>query len=73
LSDWISFDHWPDCALIEQPGFVFEVQNEQGQSLLTTCTVPLQLPFDWKSAPVQFRLLEAPRPRHSNAIAKPEA
>jgi hypothetical protein len=73
LSDWISFDHWPDCARIEQPGFVFEVQNEQGQSLLTTCTVPLQLPFDWKSAPVQFRLLEAPLPRHSNAIAKPEA
>jgi hypothetical protein len=68
----MSFDHWLDCARIEQPGFVFEVQNEQGQSLLTTCTVPLQLPFDWMSAPVQFRLLEAPRPRHSNPIAKPQ-
>ncbi|PVE26198.1 hypothetical protein DC522_00030 [Microvirga sp. KLBC 81] len=72
MSDWINFDQWHDCAQMERPGFVFEVKNKEGQSLLTTCTVPLQLPFDWKSPPACFRLIEAPEPRRSNPIPKPQ-
>jgi hypothetical protein len=29
------------------------------------------LPFDWKSPPVQFRLVEEPKPRHSEPVPKP--
>ncbi len=70
MSDWISFDRWPDCARLERPGYVFEVVNGEGRSLVTSCTVPLQFPFDWTSPPVLFRLVEAPPARHSNPIPK---
>ena len=72
MSDWIDFDRWPSCAQLERPGFVFEVRNGEGRSLLTTCSVPLQLPFDWTSPPVQFRLVEPPKPRRSNPIPRPQ-
>lgn len=72
MSDWIDFDQWQNCARMERPGFVFEVRNGEGRSLLTTCTVPLQVPFDWKSPPVHFRLVEAPKLRRSNPIPKPQ-
>jgi hypothetical protein len=55
MSDWIDFDQWHNCARMERPGFVFEVRNGEGRSLLTPCTVPLQLPFEWRSLPVDFR------------------
>jgi hypothetical protein len=73
MSDWIDFGQWPNCARMERPGFVFEVRNNEGRSLLTTCTVPLRLPFDWTSPPVRFRLIEAPKPRRSNPIPKPQS
>jgi hypothetical protein len=72
MSDWIDFDQWRNCARMERPGFVFEVRNRDGRSLLTACAVPLQLPLDWKSPPVHFRQVEAPRPRRSNPIPKPQ-
>ncbi len=72
MSDWIAFDQWKDCARMERPGFVFEVRNGEGQSLLTTCIVPLRLPLDWKSSPVRFRLVQAPKPRHSTPIPTPQ-
>lgn len=73
MSDWIDFGQWPNCTRMERPGFVFEVRNDEGRSLLTTCTVPLRLPFDWTSPPVRFRLIEAPKPRRSNPIPKPQS
>jgi hypothetical protein len=68
MSDWVPYDRWPECARLERPGFVFEVTNKEGQSLYTNCTVPLTLPFDWKSPPVRFRLVEAPPIRHSTPL-----
>jgi hypothetical protein len=72
MSDWISYDRWPECSRLERPGFVFEVKNAEGQSLFTACTVPLQLPFDWKSPPLHFRLVAAPPERRSSPIPSPE-
>ncbi|KAB0266136.1 hypothetical protein FEZ63_15365 [Microvirga brassicacearum] len=71
MSDWVSFDRWSECPRLERPGFVFEVSNEAGQSLFTGCTVPLQLPLDWTSPPVRFRLVAAPAPRHSAPMPTP--
>jgi len=68
MSEWISYDRWPECARMERPGYVFEMANKEGQSLFTACTVPLQLPFDWKSPPLRFRLVQAPPERHSSPI-----
>jgi hypothetical protein len=73
MSEWVAFDHWPECPRLERPGFIFEVSNGEGRSLFTTCTVPLQLPADWKSAPVRFRLVAAPAPRHSSPIPTPRS
>lgn len=69
--DWIDFDRWPECRAMERPGIVFEVENAEGQSLLTPCSVPLELPFDWTSAPTRFRPVEEPKPRHSNPLPPP--
>jgi hypothetical protein len=73
VSEWVDFDRWKDCQQLERPGFVFEIRNAEGQSLFTGCEVPLRLPSSWKSAPVRFRLVEAPRPRHSTPIPKPRS
>jgi len=72
MSEWIGFDQWKDCARMERPGFVFEVKNAAGQSLFTPCAYPLQKPWDWTSAPVQFRLVQEAKPRHSAPIPKPQ-
>lgn len=68
MSEWISYDRWPECVRMERPGHVFEVTNDKGQSLFTPCTVPLQLPFDWSSPPTRFRLVVAPAPRRSSPL-----
>lgn len=72
MSEWVSYEHWQECARLERPGFVFEVVNGEGQRLYTSCTVPLELPHDWKSAPLRFRLVAVPPPRHSAPIPKPQ-
>ncbi len=71
MSDWVDFAQWTACARMERPGFVFEIKNAEGQSLFTPCRHPLQLPFDWKAAPVQFRLVKEMKPRHSSPIPRP--
>jgi hypothetical protein len=71
MSDWIDFDRWKECSEMARPGFIFEVSNAGGQSLFSPCVNPLRLPWDWASAPVRFRLVEAPSPRHSSPIPKP--
>jgi hypothetical protein len=72
MSDWIDFDRWNECVRMERPGFVFEVKNANGQSLFTPCRHPLQTPWDWKSGPVQFRLVKEIKPRHSEPLPKPQ-
>jgi hypothetical protein len=49
---------------------MFEIKNEQDQRQLMACTVPLTWPADWTSAPVAFRLIDEPKPRHSTPIPK---
>jgi len=71
MSEWVDFERWPDCVRMERPGYVFEVRNGEGLVMLTPCTVPLRLPFDWTSQPVRFRLVEQPRPRHSTPVPRP--
>ena len=70
MTDWIDFDQWKDCTRMERPGFIFEVSNAEGLSLLTPCVPNLQIPWDWKSNPVRFRVVEAPGPRHSTPIPR---
>jgi len=72
MSEWIDFERWPDCVRMERPGYVFEVRSGEGRILLTPCTVPLRLPFDWTSPPVRFRLVEEQRPRHSTPVPRPQ-
>lgn len=72
MADWVEFGQWKECANMERPGFIFEVANAEGLSLFTPCATPLQTPWDWKSGPVRFRLVEAPRPRHSTPIPRPQ-
>ena len=71
MSEWVSIDQWKECTQMERPGIVFEIVNSDGQSLLTPCVGRLQTPWDWKSAPVQFRAILAPKPRHSTQIPPP--
>lgn len=73
MSDWIDFDRWKECPQMQRPGYVFEIRNAQGRSILTECDVTLQLPPGWASAPVQFRLVKAPAPRRSTPIPKPRS
>lgn len=70
--DWIDFDRWPDCRSLERPGIVFEVENAEGQSLLTACTPLLEVPFDWNGGPVRFRPVEEPKPQHSSPLPPPD-
>jgi hypothetical protein len=71
MTDWIDFDRWPECRDLERPGIVFEVENAEGQSLLTTCTIPLEVPFDWTGGPIRFRPIEEPKPQHSAPLPAP--
>ena len=71
--DWIDFDRWPECRSLERPGIVFEVENAAGQSLLTTCTIPLEVPFDWSGSPIRFRPVAEPKPQHSAPLPRPAA
>ena len=72
MSEWMPFDHWPECACHERPGHVFEVVNGRGQRLFTTCAVSLPLPFDWTSPPIRFRLVATPPVRHSTPLPSPQ-
>ena len=72
MGDWIDFDRWPDCAEMERPGIIFEVSNEEDLRLLTRCAVPLEVPADWDSPPVRFRVVPEPRPRHSDPLPPPK-
>ena len=70
MSEWISFDRWAECARMQRPGYVFEVINSDGQRMLTQCEQKLPMPFDWRSPPARFRIVEAPPPRRSQPLPK---
>ena len=71
MCEWVDFSRWDECKAMERPGYVFEVVNAEEQSMLTTCTVPLEMPFDWSSSPVKFRMVPEPMPRHSDPLPRP--
>ncbi len=71
MTDWIDFSRWPDCPSQTRPGHVFEVENAQGQVLLTPCEETLQVPWDWRSGPVRFRLVPDPPAKLSNPMPAP--
>ena len=71
MCEWIDFSQWEQCRAMERPGYVFEVVNGEDQRLLTNCTVPLEMPFDWTSSPVKFRLVPEPPLRRSDPLPPP--
>ena len=73
MSDWISIDQWSRCHEMMRPGIVFEMRNADGQLMTTPCVQELpQLPFDWKSAPLEFRAVAETKPQHSEPLPPPE-
>lgn len=72
MYEWIDFAQWQDCRAMQRPGYVFEVVNAQDQRMITPCTIPLEFPFDWSSAPLKFRLIPESEPRHSDPLPPPK-
>jgi len=73
MSDWMAIAHWQECQRMVRPGIVFEIQNREGLSLLSPCTITLpDLPFDWKSPAVRFRAVREVQPIHSDPIPPPK-
>jgi len=72
MGEWTSVDMWHQCAEMARGNTVAEVRNADGQTLLTNCGdgVPRK-PWDWKSGPVEFRIVPAPAPRRSDPIPPP--
>lgn len=68
MGEWIDFSHWEECKAMERPGYVFEVMNTEEQRMVTPCTIPLEVPFDWSSPPVMFRVVPESVPRHSEPL-----
>lgn len=68
MIEWIDFIHWQDCKAMEKPGYVFEVVNADDQRMLTPCIVPLEVPFDWSTLPIKFRIMPEQQPRHSAPV-----
>jgi hypothetical protein len=73
MSEWMAIARWQECQELARPGIIFELKNAEGQSLFTPCVpqVPA-VPFDWKSAPVVFRAVAAPKPQHSTPMPPPK-
>ncbi|MDB5571469.1 MAG: hypothetical protein JWN93_2652 [Hyphomicrobiales bacterium] len=71
MDAWFDFQQWADCARMSRPGHVFEVENAQGQRLLTPCVPRLETPWDWASGPVRFRLVREAPPRRSSPMPEP--
>jgi hypothetical protein len=72
MSEWIAIAQWQECQKMARPGFIFELRNAEGKSLFTPCVTQIPpTPFDWKSPPVMFRSVSAPKPEHSEPMPPP--
>jgi hypothetical protein len=73
MSDWMAIAQWDQCRELARPGIVFEIQNVEGQSILTQCVAEVPpAPFDWTSPPVRFRAVREAPPEHSAPIPPPK-
>lgn len=68
MIEWIDFIRWQDCKAMEKPGYVFEVVNADDQRMLTSCIVPLEVPLDWSTLPIKFRIVPEQQPRRSTPL-----
>jgi len=72
MDGWTPIEKWHECARMERPQTHVEVRNADGMTLFTTCGTGLpDKPFDWRTGPVEFRIVAAPRPRRSDPIPAP--
>ena len=72
MGEWLAIAQWQECVKLAKPGVVFEIRNAEGQTIQTQCVQPLpKMPFDWKSAPLQFRVVPEPMPEHSSPLPAP--
>ena len=72
MSEWLAISEWHRCTELARPGLVFEIRNDAGQSLFTRCVQPLPaMPRDWRSPPVEFRVVAEEPPRRSDPIPPP--
>jgi hypothetical protein len=69
---WFAIKMWSKCEHLHQQGKVFELQNAEGKSMLSECTVAVpKKPFDWYSEPTRFRLVKEPLPRRDEPLPQP--
>ncbi len=74
MTDWIAIAQWHECAKMARPGIVFELKNTEGLTLLTPCVAAVPAtPYGWKSPPIVFRAVEAPKPQHSTPMPPPKS
>lgn len=71
MSDWIDFSRWPECQSMQRPGYVFELANAEGKTLLMRCAPDAPRPAGWSTGPIRFRLVPEQPPRHSAPAPKP--
>jgi len=72
MSEWMAIAQWHECEKLTRPGIVFELRNAEGKTMLSPCVAQVPAPpFDWKSPPVKFRVVAAPRPQHSEPMPPP--
>lgn len=71
MSEWIDFAHWQECKALERRGYTFEVVNADEQHMLTSCTPSVEVPFDWTSLPVKFRMVAEPPLKRSDPLPPP--
>jgi hypothetical protein len=72
-AEWMDMALWADCARLERPGYVFEIENAQGMTIQTPCTAQVDVPFDWTSPPLRFRLIAEQPAVRSTPMPKPVA
>ena len=73
MTEWMAIAQWHECEKKTGPGIVFELKNAEGLTLLTPCAASVPpTPFGWKSSPVMFRAVEAPKPQHSAPMPPPK-
>lgn len=65
---WLSMDRWSECRRLERPGYVVEIENAEGMKVWTGCLDAIEVPFDWTSPPLRFRLVPKPPPARDDPL-----